>query len=92
MEGETGLEEDQCVGHPCPGSLGCMVDPAPVRAGRATRLVPGVQGSEPASSAQPRNAVMLPLLQAWRQIEATPRCSESSGWVVVVQSVVSDSL
>ena len=89
----TGLEEDQCAGHPSPGSLGCTVHPAPVRAGRATRLVPGAQGSEPASSAQHRNAVMLPLLPVWRPTEPlrdAPRAQ--AGWLWFSSSVVSDSL
>ena len=57
--GETGLEEDLHVGHPCPGPLGWAIDPASVGAGGAVRLVPGVWGSQQTPSAQHGNAVML---------------------------------
>ena len=60
---------------------------------RESWLVPGVQGSEPASLAQHRNAVTLPLLQVWRQTEPlqdAPRAQ--AGLLLFGRSVVSDSL
>lgn len=53
-----GLEEDPRMDPPGPGPLGGAVNPAPVGAGRAVRLVLGVRGGQQTS--QHGNVAMLP--------------------------------